>query len=197
MLTKTQMLVMGLLVSRIRGKFTIKGIAEALGKPYPLIHRSAKALMTRGLVNKDDHGLLSLEYMRNPPEIAYVEYLRRDAFLRKNSVIGLFAKDVLEKVRLDFYIFLVFGSAVKGGKARDIDMLFVVENEKNVESTERVLHNISSNFTEKLDIGVVTAESVYEMLSRRKQPNVMNETLDNHIIIYGAENYYRIVGNAG
>ena len=36
-------------------------------------------------------------------------------------------------------------------------------------------------------------ESVYEMLVRRDEKNLMNEILDKHIILYGAELLYRLI----
>lgn len=116
---------------------------------------------------------------------------------KKNKVLQLFVNDVFLKVKLDFFVFLVFGSSVKKKKKpNDIDILIIVGNKEKINNTEQLLDNIASHFSLTFDIQVISTESVYEMFIKREQINVMNETLNNHIIIFGAENYYRMLNNA-
>ena len=44
-----------------------------------------------------------------------------------------------------------------------------------------------------VESGAVLDESVYEMLGKREQRNVLNEVLNKHILIHGAELFYRLV----
>jgi len=188
---------MGIFVSQITKKFSIKEVSEIIKKPYPMVHRSIKDLISRGVIIKDSHNLLSLNYKENHSDLAYVESLRKDDFLKKNKTILLFVKDVLNKMKLDYFSFLLFGSGVENKKkARDIDVLIILENRNDIENVERILYNISSNFTVGIDYNVVSTESVYEMLKKVDEANVMNETLDKHILFFGAENYYRLLKNA-
>lgn len=196
MLTKTQLKIMEIFASRITEKFSIKQISEIIKKPYPLVHRSIKLLITNNFIIRDKQNFLSLNYKKNHLELAYIESLRKKEFLKKNKTITLFAKDVLEKINLDFFIFLIFGSSVESKKKpRDVDVLFIIENKNKISTIEKVLYNIASNFSLKFDINVILVESVYEMLVKRDEANVMNETLDNHILLFGAENYYRLIKN--
>lgn len=195
MLTKTQCKIMEIFVSKINEKFSIKQISEIIKKPYPLVHRSFKSLIDNKFVIKDKQNFLSLNYKENHLEIAYVESLRKKEFLKRNKTITLFEKDVLEKIDLDFFIFLIFGSSLKKQKPRDIDILIIIEDKNKINNMEKVLHNTASNFSLKSDINIVSVESVYEMLAKRDKANIMNETLDNHILIFGAENYYRLLKN--
>lgn len=196
MLTKTQIKLMELFVSKIDEKFSIKQISDIAKKPYPLVHRSVKSLIEGKYIIKDKQNFLSLNYKENHLELSYIESIRKNNFLKKNKTIALFVKDVLEKIGLDFFIFLIFGSTLKKQKSRDVDVLFVIEDKNKINSIEKILYNAASNFSLKFDINVISAESVYEMLSKRDEKNVMNETLDNHILIFGAENYYRLLKNA-
>jgi len=194
MLTKTQIEIMKVFASKITNKFSIKQVSEILRKPYPLIHRSIKDLMLNKFILKDSKELLSLNYYRNHSELAYIESLRSKGFLGKNKIIELFVNDILEGFKHDFFIFLVFGSSVEKKQFRDIDILLIVDNNQT-NSMEKAAENISSNFTLKLDINVISMESAYEMLLKTYKTNVMNETLNNHIILFGAENYYRLLKN--
>ena len=56
---------------------------------------------------------------------------------------------------------------------------------------ERMQENdsLTSPFEER----VIGFESVYEMLAKRDEKNIMNEILNKHIILYGAELFYRLI----
>ncbi len=193
LLTKTQAEILKLFASSVADKRSIKGVAEALKKPYPLIHRSVKGLLENGLLKKDEHELISLDTSQYGV-LSYIESLRSEEFLRKRKTLALLAKDIMESVEEDFFVFLIFGSAVIKDNPRDIDMFFVVQDDEKRKKVESAAERCASRLPVKADISVVTKESVYEML-RMKQPNTMSETLSKHIIIYGAEQYYRMISN--
>ncbi len=195
MLTKTQIEIMKVFVSRINERFSIKQISEMLKKPYPLIHRSIKLLIEEGFLLRDDKNLISLDYKNNHQTLSYIESLRANDFL-KDKTLKLFAKDILDKIKEEFFIFLIFGSYVESKNPRDIDILFIVQDKEKINEIEKTASNIASNFSKNFDISVIFAGSAYEMLSKRDSINVLNETLNKHIILFGAENYYRILKNA-
>ncbi|MFH1249068.1 MAG: hypothetical protein V1660_02860 [archaeon] len=195
MFTKTQAEIMKVFVSKINENFSIKQISEIIKKAYPLVHRSVKSLVNGGFLIKDKRGLLSLNYCENFGDIAYIESLRKDEFL-KDKIMKMFVLDVLSKINSNFFVFLVFGSAVESREPRDIDILLITPRKEEVNETEKIVANISSNFSKKFDINVISAESAEEMLGKRESTNMLNETLNKHIILFGAENYYRILKNA-
>lgn len=199
MLTKTQAKIMEIFVANITERYSIKGISHILGKDYSLVHRAIKPLITEHLLTKDKQGYLFLNYKENMAQIACIEALRAQKFFqkRRNNAIGLFVEDALKMITEDFFVMLIFGSAVSQKKVpRDIDILFIVDTNTKINTTEKLLHNIALNFSPRFDIHVISTESVYEMISKRDQTNVMNETLNKHLIIFGAENYYRTLKNA-
>ena len=195
MLTKTQIEIMKIFVSKVIDRFSIKQISELLKKPYPLIHRSTKLLINQGFLLKDEKNFISLNYKDNFQTLSYTESLRADAFLR-DKTLKLFTKDVFEKIKEDFFVFLIFGSSVESKNSRDIDVLLIVQGKEDINEIEKAVSNIASNFSKKFDINVISTESAYEMFVKREQVNVMNETLNKHILLFGAENYYRILKNA-
>lgn len=194
LLSKTQTEIMKMFVSKITQKYSIRHISTELKKQYPLVHRSMKVLLDTGIIKKDEHDLLSLNYKDNHETIAYAESLRKDEFLKKNKTIGLFAKDVSDNINQDFFILLIFGSYAAGKqKPQDVDVLLIIPDIKDTETSEKILSRVSSSFTLDFHCNVISRESTREMLSKRDEINVANETLDNHIIIFGAENYYRLL----
>ena len=195
MFTKTQVEIMKVFSSKINEKFSIKQVSEILKKPYPLIHRSTALLIKDNFILKDSKELLSLNYKENLMEIAYIESLRAKQKL-KNKSFSLFVHDVLTNMSSDFFIFLVFGSFVESDSSRDIDILLIAEDKEKISNIEKIIDNTADNFSLKIHANVVSLESAYEMLSKRDNLNIMNETLNKHILIFGAENYYRLLKNA-
>lgn len=196
MLTKTQVKIMQVFASRINEKFSIKQIAKELRKPYALIHKSIKPLINGKVVGRDNKELLSLNYRENFSTLSFIEGLRAKEFLNKQKLFSLFVNDVLRNIKLNYFVFLVFGSAVENANPRDIDILLIVEHKEKINEIEKFLENIASSFSINLHINVIHLESAYEMLAKREQANLMNECLNKHILLYGAENYYTILKNA-
>lgn len=196
MFTKTEVKIMEVFVSKIDKRFSIKEISEMLKKSYPLIHRSIKGLIKEKFILKDEKELLSLNYKEKHSELAYIEALRSKNALLRDKTLALFAKDVYDKIKLDFFVLLIFGSYVEKNNPRDIDVLFIVEDENQVDETEKILVNIVSNFMKHFEIQAISSKSAYEMLAKRDKINILNETLNKHILLFGAENYYRILKNA-
>ena len=196
MFTKTQAEVMKVFVSKIDKRFSIKEIAELLGKPYPLIHRSIQELIKERFIIKDERKLILLNYKENHAELAYIEALRTKEGLNRDKTVPLFIKDIHEKIGLDFFVFLFFGSYVEKNNPRDIDILIIIEDEKKVNEIDKIITNIADNFTKAFHIQVISVKSAYEMLAKRDKINILNEILNKHLLVFGAENYYRILQNA-
>lgn len=193
MFTKNQAKIMQIFVSQITELFSIRGISRILNKDFSLIHRTIQPLIKADLVKRTKEKYLTLNYKDNHQELAYIEFLRTNEFLNKNKTLGLFANDIIEKFPKEYFVLLVFGSAIDSPKPRDIDILLIIDETKDVESAEKVLYTISRKYTLKLHTLVISFESAYEMLGTRDQKNVINEVLNKHIVLYGAELFYKLV----
>src|SRR3989338_8599328 len=115
---------------------------------------------------------------------------------RISTSLGLLestAEPHINKIKQNSFVLLMFGSAVDSNKPRDVDILLIVDSTDKVEFHEKFLHNIASNYGLPFEERVIGFESVYEMLSKRDEKNVMNEILNKHIILYGAELFYRLI----
>src|SRR4030042_5163031 len=196
MLTKTQVGILKIFASKINKQFSINEIANILKKPYPLIHSSIKRLLEEGLIISDERKLLSINYSKNFPELAFIESQRAKERLSKQKSVSLFIEDCLNEIKKDFFVFLIFGSFVEKNSFRDIDILIITDKKEDIGKIEKIISNIGSNFSFKLDLNVISKESAYEMLLKREQLNTLNESLNKHLIVFGGENYYRIIKNA-
>lgn len=203
-ISRVQASIISQFVSRLKDKFTINSIAKELKKPYPLVHRNIGMLLKRNLVSKDEHGLLSLSRNADVNKLAYVESLRRDAFLEKHKELKIIINDLMG-INADYFTLLMFGSYTSGksSKGSDIDLLLIIDKgirPLTYEAKSRIegdVERIASRFSRKIHTVVLITTSIYEMLQKSNENNVMNETLNNHIIFFGAESYHRMVQNAG
>ena len=111
----------------------------------------------------------------------------------KNSDLALFVDDFVKRMEDESFMLILFGSAVHSNKPNDVDILLVIEKTEKVEFAEKFLSNVCSFSGLPFHELVVSFESVYEMLSKRENRNVFNELLNKHIILYGAELFYRLL----
>lgn len=185
--------VLQFFVGHITELFTLREVARSLKMHVSLTHRAIQPLIDSKIIEQGKHKNLILNYKIHHETLVFAEYLRRDNFLAKFKDIKLFVEEVINKIKQDNFILLIFGSAVESTKPRDIDILLIVNSTDKIEFHEKFLHNIASNYDLPFEERVVGFESVYEMLSKRDEKNLMNEILNKHIILYGAELFYRLI----
>ena len=197
MLTKNQIRIMELFTSQITGLFTMRGTERHLKMRFSLVQYAIKPLKEKKLIILNRQNFLSLNYQNNHDVLSYVEYGRRNKFLSRprNRALAMFLRDFVDNFKENSFILLVFGSAVTSDKPNDIDILLIVDDVKKTEPSEKFLYNTSRNYaiSKELHINAISHEGVYEMLGKRDKINLMNEVLNNHLIIYGAELFYRLL----
>jgi len=197
MATKTQETILKVFAAHITELFTIRGIERILGMNYSLVHRSIKPLIKNNILLQNKQNLLTLNYRHNHDLTTHIEYQRRNEFLNKskNQEIAVFLQNFIQKFKEEHFVLLIFGSAVITTNPRDIDVLLIVDNINKTEVSETFLQNTARDhaLNDKIHTVCISYESVYEMLSKREERNVMNELLNKHIIIHGAELFYRLI----
>src|SRR4030042_3923763 len=192
-MNKSTATILQFFVGHITESFTLREVARRLKMHVSLTHRAIQPLIDSKIIEQDKHKNLILNYKNHHETLVFAEYLRRDNLLEKHKDIKLFRDEVINKIKEDTFVLLVFGSAVESSKPRDIDILLIVDSTEKIEFHEKFLHNITSNYDLPFEERVIGFESVYEMLSKRDEKNVMNEILNKHIILYGAELFYRLI----
>lgn len=194
-LNKSTARALQLFVGHITESFTLREAARRLKMQVSLAHRAIKPLIAANILQRDKHKNLSLNCKTHHETLAFAEYLSRDDLLSKQKYkdLKMFAEEVIEKIKEDNFVLLLFGSIVESDKPRDIDVLLVVDNADKVEFHEKFLHNIASKYDLPFEERVISFESIYEMLAKRDELNVMNEILNKHIILYGGELFYRLI----
>jgi hypothetical protein len=192
-INKSTAKVLGFFVGHITESFTLREVARRLKMHVSLTHRAIQPLIDSKIIEQDKHKNLILNYKDHHETLIFAEYLRRDIFLEKYKDIKLFRDEIINKIKEDNFVLLLFGSTVEFNKPRDIDILLIVDSTDKIEFHEKFLHNVASNYDLPFEERVIGFESVYEMLSKRDEKNIINEILNKHIILYGAELFYRLI----
>ena len=193
MLTKNQFKIMELFVSSITKKFGVREVARLLDMNVSLAHRNIVSLLEKKLLEKDEQGFLELNIRMNHDVLAFCESLRKNVFLKKNKNISLLKDDIIKNFPYGYFSIIIFGSTVTSNKPRDLDLLIIVEKTEDIEQAEKYLYNITRNHTLPIHSLIISFESVYEMLAPREDKNVMTEALNKHLILYGAELFYKLI----
>jgi hypothetical protein len=192
-INKSTAKVLQFFVGHITESFSLREVARRLKMHVSLTHRAIQPLIEHKIIIQDKHKNLILNYKAHHETLIFAEYLKRNTFFEKYKDIKLFRDDVINKIKEDNFVLLVFGSAVESSKPRDIDIMLIVDSTNKIEFHEKFFHNVASNYTLPFEERVISFESVYEMLSKRDEKNVINEILNKHIILYGAELFYRLL----
>lgn len=122
--------------------------------------------------------------------LGLVEYNRTSLFLAKNKTL----KRALEmfKEKYDHYlVLLIFGSVVKGYamKNSDIDLLLIKDTltKQDIKKVETILDLINGR------TGLKFSPYFMKVNEFKKQNDVAKEAIDSHILLEGAELFYRMV----
>ncbi len=192
-INKSTAKVLQLFTGHITESFTLREVGRRLKMQVSLTHRAIQPLIDSKIIVRDKHKNLCLNYKVHHETLAFAEYLRKDRFLGRFRDIRHFTDELVDKIKQDSFVLLVFGSAAESSKPRDIDILLIVDTTDKIGFHEKFLHNIASNYKLPFEERVIGFESVYEMLSKRDEKNIMNEILNKHVILYGAELFYRLI----
>jgi len=119
-----------------------------------------------------------------------VEYNRSLLFLAKNKTLAR-ALDMLKEKYADYSVMLVFGSVVKGYavKTSDIDLLLLKENvsQSDIKKIEDIVELINGRTGLKISPYFMALEEF------KKKNDLAKQAITNHILIGGAELFFRIV----
>lgn len=191
MLKKNELKVIKLLLNDFTRQWTIREMAKALRQNYfqtymtiTELERTKEVVITS--LGKSRIVQLDLE----KDHINYVIAELERAEERNFGKLSLIKKQIINIQ--EHYVCLLFGSQVVQQKNdSDIDLLFVISDTTNVSAFEREVRKILSPYN--CDINIIMEKSLFEMWSLPKKLNVGNEILRKHIILYGAEQFMKLL----
>lgn len=185
--------ILKLLLSNKNTEFTIRNISKTTSIDYKTVHGLMQELIMASLVQAKKVGQTVLCKI-NPKEfnadIFMTEFLRREDLLKNKDMSSMhtYFKDFKEP----FFILLLFGSYASGKnqKGSDVDMMLIADNE---ETKKKIKSKINLIPREVHLIDFSSADFV--SMLKTTEFNVGREAFYNNIILYGIEDYYRMIKN--
>jgi len=196
MLTQTQEKILSLLLSKQGESFTIRGTSRILKKSYTLVYNNISNLEKRAIIIKQNvppAQIIRLSEFAPKEIIMGIEFKRKEELLQNHSWIKLLLNDISTAIKDKFFIVLIFGSYAKGTQniKSDLDLLFIVQDKKDIKDIENKIYNIYSKVKKSLTF--VDINDFKKMIQNTNELNIGNEAKKNHIILQGIEEYYKII----
>ncbi len=195
MLTACEQKIMEVLLTQPFKEHSIKQINDLIKSSYALTHESVKSLLNKKMLKAKKMGntiACQLNLSADPQSLAISSLILSQNLLSK-AAYSFVIEDIKNKLDDLIYIMILFGSHAKGTatKKSDIDLLFVVQNEQDIEKTRKRIKTTLSLTNIKVEFEVITAEWLTKMFEERH--SVGREALEASIILHGAEQYYNLV----
>ena len=196
-LTKTSVEILAHLSSRIRESFTVRQIADAIGKDYKISHVMTMRLAKQHYIIAEKRRPVTyckLNLKGNSSLLAYIEGIRVSRFFAKHRDLEIIVDGLLSKIASPFFTMILFGSHVKGtaSERSDLDVIFVIPDrkfEKEITSAVGSVQHISPIGIHEI---VLTSDEFTDLL-KQKTSNIAWEAVDNRIVPYGAQTLFKIL----
>lgn len=176
-------------------------IARKSNIAYSDAHKSLKKLENKRIIKFNKIGnMLAPHYnFQNTFAGTITEMYKSKRFFEKYPIIKKFFQEMINSIKITSYIILIFGSYAKNNfeKNSDIDIM-IISDENNLDKIESSFKKTKRLFAIKTDIHLITYSEFLEMLSQAPKINIATEAYNNHIIVYGAEEYMnnlRLISN--
>ncbi len=175
-------------------EFSIRNISQSVSIDYKTVHGIIQDLIKNNAIRAKKIGqtvLCSINPAEFNADIFRAECSRREELLNNKDLSSMYS--YFKALKEPFFILLLFGSYASGKnrKGSDIDLMLITDN-------EAIKHKIKSKIAlMPLEIHLAQFNSK-EFVSMLKTTdfNVGKEAFYNNIILYGIEDYYRMIQHA-
>lgn len=182
--------IIKLLLSNKDKEFTIRAISNNVSVDYKAVYIVVKRLIKNNVINAKKAGqtiLCSINQKGFNADVFRAEAIRRDELLKNKDLYALhsYFKDIKEP----FFILLLFGSYASGKprKGSDIDLMLIADG-----NLKKKARDIISLIPLKLHFLDFDSKEFLSML-KTTEFNVGKEAAKNNIILFGIEDYYRLI----
>ncbi len=199
MLTKTQLKILGYLIDNKERLVGIRELAKEISSVYYLVQKNIQQLKDMNVISLQKAGRTSIIKINEESEASYLieaEQFKRREFYKTFPEIKVALNKIIRETSFSFFAVLVFGSYAKSPvnlrKGSDLDLLVIVPDKKYEDSIQKAISSVSRTSLIKIHEIILTEDSFKSQLSK-KELNVSTEAKDKHILIYGGEDYYKII----
>ncbi len=192
---RIELKIIDLLARNIDKKFTINEISLAAKEYYSFVHRTINKLTKDGVITKIKAGKaflcsLNLNNEKTLTMIKLNEIEKKISFFNKNKELKLILDDFFNLLKEESNIVsaVLFGSYSKETAAEksDIDILIIYKNTLNLEKAIKEIH---AKYDKEINSIIMTLTD----FKKQKDKVLIKEIINNHIVLYSAENFINLV----
>lgn len=181
--------ILRLLIEHQEENLSIRQIALRRKINYKSAHQALQKLHKESIVDLQKHGntIICKFNQTFNDSVFSVEYARKQDLLQDKNFKVLYNRF---KTVSQQFILLLFGSYAKKtqNKHSDIDLLCIADNSELVETQVKLL---------PLPIHLTTITYAdFQTMLKSKEFTVVSEAVKQNVILFGVEDYYRMVDNA-
>lgn len=186
-------------------ELTIHQIKNELDRSYHLVYDNVVELIDKGILNKKTTGhssvcSLNLKNEKVKGMLILNSLDEKESFLNKKPklkpLFEVLVKNTTSKIEIS--VIILFGSYAKGTETRasDIDLLIVSDKKDLNNLIQREIGSLETMYDIKINQIVVTEKVFKDMITNKAELNVGKEALNNHVIIHGAETFWKLTMEA-
>ena len=183
--------ILRFLIENKEKAFSMYELSKAVKMDYKLLYINIQKL------HKEKS--IEVENLKSQKRCSFRDSFNEDVFIVENERMNDILKKkefkaIYEKLRVinKQFILLLFGSHAKGTATKTSDMdLLLISNQTDSKMIEEKLEVLPL----KIHLTPITYESFIDMLKTKEQ-TVVSEALKKNIILFGIEDYYRLIQNA-
>jgi len=177
--------ILRILIENKEEKHSIRRLSLIREINYKSAYLAAKKLEKEGSITLERIGNTINCFFNNKfdERVFLVESKRREDLLKNSDFKVIFSR--LNNIKFPF-ICLVFGSYSKGknDKHSDIDLLFITDNEKEINKEISIIPKIHPT---------IISFHEFDKMAKTNEFSVVKEAMKHNIILIGIEDYYRLV----
>lgn len=204
-MNNTKLKIVALFSTELDREFTIHQIKKELKRSYHLIYDNTTELITENILDKKIRGhsivcSLNLKNEKTKGMLILNSMDEKGGFLDKKAVLKSLFEELVKNItnKIEVLFIVLFGSYAKGTetKSSDIDLLIICEKKDKNNLIQREIGALETMYDFKINQIVVNSKIFKNMIINKAELNVGKEALDNHVILYGAEIFWKIVLDA-
>ena len=196
--------IFGLFENMPARALTIHNVSKLLKRTYPFVYKKVNALIKENILNRKTVGRAHEVWpnLKNEQTVLYFalnSQSRKAAFLER-SLIRDALQELTSNIRSHGFVksIVLFGSHAKNKETKksDVDILVIM----SAKSSDIDLFVLSAANTVGMAFGcqintIIVDDGMFrEMLTKPEELNVGKEVLKAHVILYGFEHFWTIVG---
>ena len=175
----------------------VKKLSRKKSESY--VYNSLKKFV-RGMVLKEEKAGNVILYHLNLKSLkaqAYAGFVSEYAALKEKHIPYKNLENLAAKIPTSFFTFIITGSYAKKTQRKDsdIDAVLIIDESAEPKRVYAELSHYCEFSIPQIHLYVFRKSEFLSMLLEKK-PNYGKETVKNNLLLFGAENYYQIMGEA-